>query len=234
MRLRNIFLVTISAFPLSLLLGQVSSHVEEVVRPLRQLYVQDQRDRGVSLANNGEAISPRPAANGSDNLDQATLQKHDAERRERVRELLSAGKVTTAQDFHDAAYIFQHGQKAEDYLLAHILAVEAVVKGDDPSKWISAATLDRYLQAIGQAQVFGTQYSDRDFAFIVKHRDDPDAIKAHKHEPGMSLQPYNDQVMPDTLRLDFCVPTRAQQDVNLRDFEAGKYPTGILPPGCTR
>jgi hypothetical protein len=123
---------------------------------------------------------------------------------------------------------------SDDAYLAHILAVEAVVKGDVSSKWISAATLDRYLQAIGQSQVFGTQYSDRDFAFIMKHRDDPDALKAHKHEPGMSLQPYDDKLMPDPLRLDFCVPNRAQQDANLKDFEAGNYPKGILPPGCTR
>jgi hypothetical protein len=52
--------------------------------------------------------------------------------------------------------------------------------------------------------------------------------------PGMSQQPYDDKLMPDALRLDFCVPNRAQQDVNLREFEAGSYPKGILPPGCTR
>ncbi len=52
----------------------------------------------------------------------------------------------------------QHGDAADDYLLAHILAVEAIVKGDASSKWISAATLDRYLQAIGKSQIFGTQY----------------------------------------------------------------------------
>ena len=234
MRLRIVFLATISACLSGSIFAQSTSQRIEAIRPMRKLYVQDQRDRGVSLSDSGDALPAGAAAKASPNLDDAALQKHDAERRQRVREMLSEGKVTTAQDFHDAAYIFQHGQKPEDYLLAHILAVEAVVKGDVSSKWISAATLDRYLQAIGQSQVFGTQYSDRDFAFIMKHRDDPDALKAHKHEPGMSLQPYDDQLMPDPLRLDFCVPNRAQQDVNLKDFEAGNYPKGILPPGCTR
>jgi hypothetical protein len=147
---------------------------------------------------------------------------------------MHAGKLVTAQDFHDAAYIFQHGQEAGDYLLAHILAVEAVVKGDVSSKWISAATLDRYLQAIGQPQVFGTQYSDRDFAFLVKHRGDPEAIKTHEHEPGMSQQPYDKKLMPDALRLSFCVPNLAQQELNLKEFESGTSPKGILPTGCTR
>jgi hypothetical protein len=200
---------------------------------MRQIYIKDQQDRGVQLSDTGELL-PANTAEKLQNLDGVTLQKHDEDRRQRVRELLSAGQVTTAQDFHDAAFIFQHGQKPDDYLLAHVLAVEAVVKGDDSSKWISAATLDRYLQAIGQSQVFGTQYVGRDFAFISKHRNDPEAIKSHPREPGMSQEPYDDTLLPDALRQDFCVPSRAQQNVNLKKFEAGVYSTGILPPGCTR
>jgi hypothetical protein len=201
---------------------------------MRQIFVEDQRDRGVLLSDTGEDLPPNSTAKAPEGLDLVTLQKRDAERRQRVRGLMSAGKLTTAQDFHDAAYIFQHGQEPGNYLLAHILAVEAVVKGDASSKWISAATLDRYLQAIEQPQVFGTQYSDRDFAFMVKHRDDPEAIKTHKREPGMTQQPYDEKLIPDALRLDFCVQNRAQQDLNLKEFEAGRYPEGILPPGCTR
>ncbi len=231
MRIALLFFVGV-AMPL-MCKAQFKPARKNSVRPMRQLYVQDRRDRGVALSDAGEPLPPNATAATQD-LDAAVLQKHDAERRKRVQELIRAGQVTTAQDFHDAAYIYQHGQEPKDYLLAHILAVEAVVKGDATSKWISAATLDRYLQATGQSQVFGTQYSDKDFAFISKHRDDPEALKAHKHEPGMSLQPYDDSLLPDPLRLDFCVPNRAQQDVNLKDFEAGKYPKGILAPGCTR
>ena len=50
------------------------------------------------------------------------------------------------------------GKQRPDYLLAHILALDAMAKGFDRAKWLSVATLDRYLQLIGQPQVFGTQY----------------------------------------------------------------------------
>jgi hypothetical protein len=60
-------------------------------------------------------------------------------------------------DFYYAAFISQHGNDPSDYLLAHTLAMAAMARGYDAA-WISAATLDRYLQKIGQAQVFGTQY----------------------------------------------------------------------------
>jgi hypothetical protein len=130
-------------FASGLFIAKAQSSGAKDVPPMRQLYVQDQRDRGVLLSDTGEALPPNSTAKAPDDLDPTTLQKRDAERRQRTRELMSAGKLTTAQDFHDAAYIFQHGQEAGDYLLAHILAVEAVVKGDASSKWISAATLDR-------------------------------------------------------------------------------------------
>jgi hypothetical protein len=235
--LKNLkLLVTVAAsFLMSGLFTEAAQTSGELgVSLMRQLYVQDQRDRGVVLSDSGGSLPPNSTSKAPEQLDAVTLQKRDGERRQQVRQLMSSGGLVTAQDFHDAAFIFQHGQEARDYLLAHILAVEAVVKGDASSKWISAATLDRYLQAIGQPQVFGTQYSDSDFAFIVQHRDDPAAIKAHKHEPGMSQQPYDANLMPDALRLSFCVPNRAQQDVNLKEFESGVYPSGILPPGCTR
>ena len=55
--------------------------------------------------------------------------------------------------------VFQHGESADDYLLAHTLAMIAMSKGDPTAIWIASATLDRYLGKIGQKQVFGTQYS---------------------------------------------------------------------------
>ncbi len=53
----------------------------------------------------------------------------DAHRTE-LRSMLDKGEVKLAQDFADAAVIFQHGEVADDYLLAHVLAVEAVIRGD--------------------------------------------------------------------------------------------------------
>jgi hypothetical protein len=176
---------------------------------IHKVYLEDQSDRGVG----GKAIP-----NWQD------LVKRDAVRRDRVRELMTTGALKTAQDFHDAAFIFQHSTRtdeysqsavASDYLLAHVLASVAVAKGDERSLWLSAASLDRYLQLIGQPQIFGTQYQSKD--------DQP-----------YTQEPYNRAVVPDALRLVLCVPPLKQQQVNLTDFNSGKYPAGILPPGCQR
>jgi hypothetical protein len=189
--------------------------IATIPEEVHQLFIDDQneRDGGGPVATYGKDSDSR-----------------DAIRREQVRILLAAGKIQTARDFHDAAYIFQHGQNASDYLLAHILAVEGVIKGDATSRWISAATLDRYLQAVGQKQVFGTQY-------ITKSVQD----SAHSSASGLTSlkttstqEPYDKGLMPDPLRVDFCVPTIAQQEVTLKEFQAGRDPSVILPPGCTR
>ncbi len=146
---------------------------------VHQLFLDDQSDR----------TGDRTVA-----LYGADVNSRDAMRRREAKLLLGAGNITTAHDFHDAAYIFQHGDAADDYFLAHILAVEAIVKGDTSSKWISAATLDRYLQAIGKGQIFGTQYSDKSYLYIVQHKNDPSAMtkpEAHEHEKGMTQEPYD-------------------------------------------
>src|ERR1700735_3858206 len=131
---------------------------------IHQLFIDDQAERTVG----GGAIPKY----GPD------VNSRDAKRRAEARLLLEAGEVKTAQDFHDAAFIFQHGHSSQDYLLAHILAVEAIVKGDASSKWLAAATLDRYLQAVGQKQVFGTQYSSKSYMYLMLHKDDPSAVNS--------------------------------------------------------
>jgi hypothetical protein len=175
---------------------QASTPVNEA----HQLYKEDQADRGVGPAKSlpWEQIDPR-----------------DRSRRIRVHELLESNQLKTAEDFHDAAFIYQHGHDPEDYLLAHVLAMVAVQKGDSKSLWISAATLDRYLQTIGQPQVFGTQYNN--------HDDSP-----------YTQAPYNRDLVTDQLRALFCVPDTEQQRKNVAAFNVGKYPEGIIPPGCSR
>jgi hypothetical protein len=184
---------------------------------IHQLFLEDQADRS------GGKIS-----------DGANVNQRDAARRAEVKKLLAAGEVRTAGDFHDAAYIYQHGIEASDYLLAHILAVEAVVKGDDSSKWISAATLDRYLQAIGQPQVFGTQYLDKRVAYFQAHKNEPQVPQPDPNVHGTTQEPFDRTLMPNALRHSFCVPGLEQQALNLKEFEAGGYPDGIIPKGCTR
>ena len=80
----------------------------------------------------------------------------DAARLDRTQRLLEAGALKSGLDFYRAAFIFQHGKRPEDYLKAHHLAVIAISKGYD-ARWISAATLDRYLQATDKKQIYGTQ-----------------------------------------------------------------------------
>ena len=81
----------------------------------------------------------------STTADWAAIEKADRVRRERVAALLAAGALHTPNDYRKAAFVFQHGEQPDDYLLAHTLALVAVAKGDQGAAWIAAATLDRYL-----------------------------------------------------------------------------------------
>jgi len=67
-------------------------------------------------------------------------------------------RLQTGADCYHAAMILQHGDIAEDYLLAHELCVVAIVKGEDRARWLAAASEDRFLMNIGRPQRFGTQY----------------------------------------------------------------------------
>jgi hypothetical protein len=92
-------------------------------------------------------------------IDWQKVERADAERRSATASLLRDGKLHTGHDFESAALVFQHGSTPDNFLLAHALAMVAVSKGQSGSVWISAATLDRYLQSIHQPQIFGTQYA---------------------------------------------------------------------------
>lgn len=82
----------------------------------------------------------------------------DAERLSHTRQLLKEGELHTGIDYWRAAFIFQHGGTAANYLYAHHLANVALKLGYRDAAWISAATLDRYLLSVGQSQIYGTQY----------------------------------------------------------------------------
>jgi hypothetical protein len=170
---------------------------------------------------------PTAAVNGKPPVTYDVFRKDASLRRARVRELLEAGQLRTGEDFHDASLIFQHGETADDYLLAHVLAVEAVIKGDDRSKWMTAATLDRYLQLIKQPQVFGTQYPALE--------DKAQAATASSLFAGRTQAPYNETLVPEAVRIDFCVPGLEQQKKNVATLNSGKYPGGsMVAPGCSR
>jgi len=99
-----------------------------------------------------------------------------------------------------AAFVFQHGDKPDDYLLAHTLAMVAVKKGQPDALWIAAATLDRYLQRSEKPQIFGTQFS----------------------KPNGQLQftqePYNRDLVSDGLRGELGIPPLDVQKIELSKY----------------
>jgi hypothetical protein len=136
-------------------------------------------------------------------IDWQAVTKTDEERREHTRKLLAAGLLHTGKDFEEAAFVFQHGDKPDDYLLAHTLAIVAVSKGDATAIWIASATLDRYLDKIGQKQVFGTQYSS-----------DP--------QHHWTQEPYDRALISDSLRQQLGVPSQPTQAEQLKAYESQK------------
>ena len=132
--------------------------------------------------------------------DWKAIEKADRVRRERVAALLAAGALHTADDYRKAAFVFQHGDRSDDYLLAHTLALVAVAKGDQGAAWIAAATLDRYLQSVRQPQIYGTQFLGAGASTTQK--------------------PYNQQLISDALRTELGVPTQASQAEQLKTLQS--------------
>ncbi|MGV9008928.1 hypothetical protein [Brevundimonas sp.] len=129
----------------------------------------------------------------------------DAVRRQQVQALLDAGSLRTAADFYAAALVYQHGDTAEDYLMAHTLAVAALGEGSTESPWLAAATLDRYLQKIGQPQIYGTQTMMR------------------RGEPP-TREPFDHALIPDSLRTILNVSTRGAEEARQAAQAAAENP----------
>jgi len=127
------------------------------------------------------------------------IARQDAERRAQVKALLAGDQLRAAEDFKRAAFIFQHGDTPDDYLLAHTLAALAVAKGDPSAMWIATATLDRYLQSSGKPQIFGTQFKD-----TTDHHATQD--------------PYDRGLISDALRRQLGVPSLAAQQAQQEDW----------------
>jgi hypothetical protein len=139
--------------------------------------------QGVSIADNSE-IAAMFAADQSDRsaapIDWTVVGPRDQARLSRIAELLEGGRVQTAQDFHYAAVLYEHGHNPQDYLTAHLLAVVALAKGRLQAEQLAAASLDRYLLSIGQPQILGTQF---------------------EAGPGGIVQPnYDQSALPESLR----------------------------------
>ena len=133
-----------------------------------------------------------------------------------MRELIEQNQLRSGADYQHAAMIFQHGDAADDYLLAHVLAVTALGRGDVDARWLAAATLDRYLQKIGQAQIFGTHFSS--------------SMEGGKEK--WSMDPYHRTLISPELREANCVPDPEDQAEMLRAFSMGQEPRPAKKPPC--
>lgn len=111
---------------------------------LRQIYDEDQAMRL-------EPISE---------IDQLEVAETSRQHRQEVLTFLLQGKLGSAVDFSRAALVMQHGTCTDHYELAHRLAERAIDMGydTDETRFLYAATLDRYLISLGKPQKYGTQY----------------------------------------------------------------------------
>ena len=187
--------------------SQYTSAPQESSTEMQRIFSEDQADRQINMAD----MTPQHRLDWSNKIG-----PRDAQRRKQVLDLVSRRALHSGQDFEEAAFIFQHGERPNDFLIAHTFAMVAVAKGRTKSRWIAAATLDRYLQKIQQPQIYGTQY------FIGPNQGDK-----------LTQDPYNRQLVPDSLLMDMCVPDQASQEQVLDLLKQGKEPSEPRkPPGC--
>lgn len=85
--------------------------------------------------------------------------EEEINRRVEVLKYLTNGDINSPQNLVYAAFIFQHGNCPDHYLLANKLSRKALGAGDEEARWIFAASLDRYLMSLGEPQKYGTQYT---------------------------------------------------------------------------
>ena len=107
-----------------------------------------------------EDQSDRTPSNAKD-IDWAVVGPRDKARLSRVKEIYSQNQLHTGADYYHAAMILQHGETPEDFLLAHEFCVVAITRGknDRDTRWLAAASEDRFLMNIRRPQRFATQYT---------------------------------------------------------------------------
>lgn len=156
---------------------------------LQRLFEEDQADR-----------APAPGKS----FDWEAVSIRDEARERQIKELLRAGALQSGADYYHAAMILQHATEPDDYLLAHDLCVIAIGKGEQRAKWLAAASLDRFLMAIGRQQRFGTQFISR------------------RSFRAPQLAPVDPNV-PDQLRRELNVPTleeaKAKEVTMVKEFD---------------
>ncbi len=171
---------------------------------IRFLYEADQEDRTKLESAGSGAWQPQ---------EMSRLSERDVERRKQTLELLNGGKLRSADDYFYAAMVMQHGNKAEEYLLAHILATASLKLGREKSAWLAGSSLDRYLIKIGQPQVFGSQFNN-----------------SQPTDPSKwTNEPYNQNLVPDALRKIYYQPTLEETKSRLESLRNNKQLKSSAP-----
>ena len=95
-------------------------------------------------------------------VDMDVLTERDRIRRDSLRALVADGVLATATSYYQAAMIMQHGTDSMDFRQAHEWArqSEELDSTKVETRWLVAATWDRYQMSRGEPQWYGTQ-SDR-------------------------------------------------------------------------
>lgn len=86
------------------------------------------------------------------------IEKFEKTATTKVGRMLNNGELVTRDDFFRAAHFFQHSLKIEDYAMAATLYGISGLLGDDWGKNHQALAVDRFLLALNQPQIFGTQF----------------------------------------------------------------------------
>ena len=151
---------------------------------LTKIFTEDQRIR-------------QPKALGPD---EPKIVRTDADRLALVKLMLANDQVNTTADYFHAALVLQHSPNSADYLIAHTLAVLCAADHNGTCLWLSAATLDRYLQSTDKPQIYGTQY-------------------LNFNHPPVTQQPYAIDLISDSIRKRLGVPPRKEQEEQLKTYQ---------------
>jgi len=112
---------------------------------LEQLYLDDISDR--KLFEEGK-------------LSEATLKQHDIHRLEILNTIVPTIDKSEIWNCHYSCLLLMHSWSDDSsvYKLAHEYAQKAIKLGSNVTKWLYAASLDRWLVSQGKPQKFGTQF----------------------------------------------------------------------------
>ena len=131
----------------------------------------------------------------------------DRVNRAAVQEMIDKGELQTAEDFNNAALIFQHGEVPADFRQAFELSMEAVRRGMLPERTLLKQAFDRYMIEIQLAQGvpisevkqrFGTQEYPAADGKLLRPANDGLAHAEEKVVLGIPLA-ENEQIAEGTL-----------------------------------